>query len=446
MTSDRDFDRLARAWLERGPDEAPDRVIAAVLQAAETTPQVRRGLRWPTWRSFPMNRLPMAAGAVAVLAVVVGGGFLISRQTGPVGVGVVASPSPIAVPSPSAGSVEKPVPTDLQSVWLGAPRDVPGLLTAYRYRFELKRDTFRFPLDDFVQGQLFAGASIVDGDVLRLTSSDTTGGCQVGDVGTYTWSFSTSATRLTMTLVGDACTARRTALPGVWQRMTCVNPDDGCLGDLVEAGRYASQYFTPRLAGGGLWTPQWGALTYTVPAGWANSADWPNSFVLTPSDAYANEGPTGPRDGSTREISAFRLPFVVSQDAACVGPAASNSPTTVDGLIGAIRGMESVASSAPTSITIDGHPAKWIDVSIAPSWTESCPDVPSGQPVALLLGSGSVGADEHVIGLVGNEKMRLVFVDVGGQVALIDIDSSDPTRFDDLVTQAMPIIESFTFE
>jgi hypothetical protein len=31
MTSERDFDRLARAWLEQGPDEAPDRVIAAVL-------------------------------------------------------------------------------------------------------------------------------------------------------------------------------------------------------------------------------------------------------------------------------------------------------------------------------------------------------------------------------------------------------------------------------
>ena len=42
MTSERDFDRLAQAWLELGPDEAPDRAVAAVLQAAETTPQVRR--------------------------------------------------------------------------------------------------------------------------------------------------------------------------------------------------------------------------------------------------------------------------------------------------------------------------------------------------------------------------------------------------------------------
>ena len=56
MTSERDFDRLARAWLELGPDEAPDRVIATVLQAADTMPQVRRRVAWPIWRSFTMNR------------------------------------------------------------------------------------------------------------------------------------------------------------------------------------------------------------------------------------------------------------------------------------------------------------------------------------------------------------------------------------------------------
>ena len=49
MTEERDFDRLARAWLELGPDKAPDRAIAAVLQAVETTPQVRsRPWRLPT--------------------------------------------------------------------------------------------------------------------------------------------------------------------------------------------------------------------------------------------------------------------------------------------------------------------------------------------------------------------------------------------------------------
>ena len=447
MTSERDFDRLARAWLELGPDEAPDRVIAAVLQAAETMPQVRRRVAWPTRRPFQMNRLLLFAGAAVLLVALIGGGALIGGRAN-VAVSVTPSPTAAAPTAPRArpAAAPAPVPTALQSTWVGAPRSIPGLLASARYRFELKLNTFRFPFDEFGQGQLLASASTEDGDVLRLSSTDTPGGCQVGDVGTYRWSLSSSGTRLTFTVVNDACAARRAALPGDWQRVACKNTESACFGDLVEAGTYPSQYFAPRLAASGSWQPDWGALTYTVPAGWANSADWPNSFVLTPSDAYANEGPTGPRDGSVREISAFRLPVAVSQDAACVGPTVPSSPTSVDGLIGYVQGLKSVVASAPTSITIDGHPAKWMDVTIAPTWKTSCPDGPSGEPVALMLGSGDASADQHVIGLAGSEKVRLVFVDVGGQVALVVIDSSDPARFDDLVTQAMPIIGSFTFK
>ena len=100
MTDERTFDRLARAWLELGPDEAPDRVIAAVLQATEATPQVRRPLRWPIWRSFPMPRLPIVATVVAILVVVIGGGLFLSRSNGPAQVGG-PSPSPIASASPA---------------------------------------------------------------------------------------------------------------------------------------------------------------------------------------------------------------------------------------------------------------------------------------------------------------------------------------------------------
>ena len=86
MTTDHDFDRLARAWLDLGPDEAPDRVIATVLQAAETMPQVRRPIRWPVWRDFDMTRLPIfAVTAAAVLVVLVGGALILNRgSTGPV--------------------------------------------------------------------------------------------------------------------------------------------------------------------------------------------------------------------------------------------------------------------------------------------------------------------------------------------------------------------------
>ncbi len=114
MTSERDFDRLARAWLELGPDEAPDRVVAAVLQAAETTPQVRRPIRWPTWRSFHMNRMSLAAGAVAILVVVMGGGILLNQRNqavtgGPSPTpGVTSSQPAVVAPSATPGVSASP--------------------------------------------------------------------------------------------------------------------------------------------------------------------------------------------------------------------------------------------------------------------------------------------------------------------------------------------------
>jgi hypothetical protein len=93
MTHERDFDRIARAWLDLGPDQAPDRVVTAILRATETTPQVRRAFAVPIWR-------PFAVAAVAVLAiVVVGVGLLLIQRNQPSVGGPAGSPS--ATPSPS---------------------------------------------------------------------------------------------------------------------------------------------------------------------------------------------------------------------------------------------------------------------------------------------------------------------------------------------------------
>ena len=70
MTATRDPDRLLRAWLDLMPDEAPDRAIAAVLQATQAAPQAR-ALPWTgRWRS-PMNRLPRAVTAMATVLILV---------------------------------------------------------------------------------------------------------------------------------------------------------------------------------------------------------------------------------------------------------------------------------------------------------------------------------------------------------------------------------------
>ena len=51
-------------------------------------------------------------------------------------------------------------------------------------------------------------------------------------------------------------------------------------------------------------------------------------------------------------------------------------------------------------------------------------------------------------GSAAPEKWRLILLDLGDSnvIAIILDDSSSVSRFDDLVTQAMPIVESFTFK
>ena len=72
MTTSRDADRILRAWLDLMPDEAPDRTVAAVLQAVETMPQSRRSVLRGPRRSASMNRISLIAVAAVLAAAVVG--------------------------------------------------------------------------------------------------------------------------------------------------------------------------------------------------------------------------------------------------------------------------------------------------------------------------------------------------------------------------------------
>jgi hypothetical protein len=451
MTSERDFDRLARAWLELGPDEVPDRVVAGVLKATGSTPQVRRRLRRPTWRLRPMNRSFALAAIAAALVVVVGGGIILTRPTDPNGVaGTSASPVTSTSAAPSASPVTSsaggPIPTILRSTWIGPKRTIAGLLPSDRYQIDLGPSTFGFPYDTrTIAPQLASIASAPAPGQLQFVTTDATAGCKPGDVGRYSWDLSAGGVQLTIVAGTDTCVARAAALPGVWFRVACQNVPDGCLGDL-EAGTFSSQYFTPQLTTDAAWRPTWGALTYTVPAGWANSADWPNSFGLTPSVDYAKAGATGAANGSIHEVDLYRRPAASAQDSGCSTNVVASVPTTVDGLIGYLTGLKSLVSTSPVAATVAGHPAKWIDIKIAPGWTKTCPDS-GGTPTAVLLAHTKNGLSDYGIGLTGAEQDRMIFVDLGaGNVVLIAIDSTDPARFDELVAQATPIIATFAFK
>src|SRR4029079_2406821 len=66
MSATRDPDPIVRAWLDLMPDEAPDRVVDAIRDAIELTPQAAAG-------RLGRRRLPSLARYLAVAAGPVGG-------------------------------------------------------------------------------------------------------------------------------------------------------------------------------------------------------------------------------------------------------------------------------------------------------------------------------------------------------------------------------------
>jgi len=448
MTSERDFERLAKAWLELGPNEAPDRVVAAVLQAAETTSQVRRPLLRPLWRTFPMTRLSIAAIAV-VLVAVVGGGIMLSRGGDQSVGGPAATPAPTTTPSAaaSASTGAATVSPRIQGTWMGGPRSLPGVVAGAGTALQLG------PASLVVTQSAGAGqpglsaqaGSPDDGRLHVVTGTRDPAGCAAGVAGDYTWALSSSGRTLTITPVADPCAARASAITGDWLQKACKDTSDNCLGDL-DPGSYKTQFLTPHLKHGQSWAPHYGAVTYTVPDGWANAGDWPSDFSLVPSAAYASFGPKGSSDGTFHEIDIWAHPAATEQTPDCSSKEITSVKPTVDGLIGWLQAQSRFVVSKATAMTVGGRPAKWVDVRLAPDWKGTCPDLPAGTPAGQILARAGGPANE-TLAMAGSEKMRFVFVDIGGgDVAAVVVDSSDPTRFDQLASDAMPIIESMTFE
>jgi hypothetical protein len=439
MTTDCDFDVIARAWLDLMPDEAPDRTVAAVLQAVDTTPQVRRPIRWPTWRSTTMNRLSIALGAAAV--VVVAGTLVLSQAGAPPSVGATPSPiatiashipsSPVATPSSSVTAVVAPIPPDLIGRWMGAQTDPVSKTAGTTILF----NSSGLGISQSNTGNvvvLTAAASSIGSGRFQLESM-TSAACSKGNIGTYSWTRSASGRTLTISAERDDCAARSTAVAGQWWRMGCDDPNDYCLG-VLDAGTYASEFIAPRLEPGAKWAADFGALSYRVPDGWANSGDWPESLDLVPAGEYP------PADGTDppMDVHVVTQPTAADQGTPCSEATALGVSQTVSGIAKWLQNVPGLVATSPKAITIDGHAGQWLDLRVDPAWKRGCDSQTT--PIVTYL-------NPTVVGVGGAERARLILVDLGGgHVVGVVIRTADPTAFDAFVSSAMPIVQSFTFK
>jgi hypothetical protein len=437
MTAHRDHDRILRAWLDLMPDEAPDRTIATVLQAIETTRQ-RRGLRWPVWRPTPMKSTLAALGAASI--VIAAGSVLIARSSGP-SVGATPTIATVTASAGSAGSAapsaaaaaNQPLPRALQARWMGGNTEFvpPGAGTS------IKLDADRLAMTASNSNNVVLLAATVSAPspgVIEVTGSGEQD-CRATDLGVYSWTQSPSGLTLTTRLVADDCAGRGRALAGTWYRMACRDASANCLGPL-DAGTYASQFVGPKLGPGETWTPQFGALKYTVPDGWANYADWPGWIGLTPvadfdrtTSSQVDPGVGIIVDG---QVSAE------THDVPCSGKADSIVPSTPSAILDSIRRVRGLIVGPATAITIGGRPGLRVDLQVDAGKIEPCG---TEHAVEYMIAAG----EGHTIGT--NERRQLVLLDLGeGHVVAIEIQSIDPARFEAFAVEAMPIVESLRFK
>jgi hypothetical protein len=461
MSRDRDIERVMQTWLRDGPSEMPDRVFDAVLDRVGRQPQ--RPLARARLRVRDMNLYLRIAAIAATLIIAVGAGYaLVLRSstpeagsaTPPALATAVPSAAPSAAPSAGAGAI----PPALAGSWIAPKRDVPLIRPGGPKFLVLAIDDRGIARvrTNLIGPPQNAGEATVAGDGrITFSSQDQAviGGpsvlCRASDTGAYSWSVSADGRTLDLEASHDDCVARQQAFTGSWVRSGCQSMD-ACLGD-VPAGTYSSHVFDP-------WalveadTPRTGmdgAVTYTVPSGWANSLDLASGLDLVTSAAYADLDASG-QPTSWHGVYLRGRPVAAVQDPTCTNTAASGVGHALADLSGWIDHHPGLITSPSTTLTVDGHPATMLDIALDPSWTETCPDVPGGTPVVVLFtGRGSNGDtwSWRIGGAGGEERQRLILVDLGeGRVLLIALkDASTPSAFDDLVSAAMPIIESFRF-
>ncbi len=274
-------------------------------------------------------------------------------------------------------------------------------------------------------------------DVLRLTALSPNLGCRPFDEGTYRWALSPGGTTMTLTALADACTARLAALPGTWTHTACREAAQDCLGPL-EAGTYRSTEFDGTLAG------STGQLSYTVADGWANTSDHAINYALRPATDYAND-PGFDGNDTVSGVYVWAGTLAADQPPDCSAVPANGVATTADAIADHIAHLDGLDVVDRGSTIISGRAARVLDVALDPAYTRPCP-WSGGSAFRSLILFADAGADGGVQGLASGERARIVFVDVApGRVSSIWIDGP-AERFDTLVRDATPIVETFQFE
>ena len=410
------FERqLPTALTDLADPRTPDYLVDILGQTARTRQR-------PAWanpgRWNPMSGLrgrpALLTAIAAVLILVVGGAFLVSRRDQPAVGDPTASPSTpsSAVPSAGAsgavvspGSTPKPgpIPAAIVGTWIAPVREVGGMdqSATSSIRFDDLKDDPQAPGFNIDLGaQSFgqeARADEVEPGVLRFVSRSSPGGCLDKDVGRYRWSMP-SADHLKLELISDQCPNRSAITPGDWIR-SGVGESDGGPGIAAD--------FTP-------------FFEFTLPAG--TYRGYGNMH-----DAVRLDGSDGSTFKAWKDIDGFVDPCDDQKGRIDLEPG-------VDPFVAYLSSSDGLTVTDTKDTTIDGHPAIQVELTTKAGLDPAgCADggVLIGVPNRWTSGDVALGIGETDTFIVTEvDGATIVFEVLDGSGAVLQ-DVVDSIRFID---------------
>jgi len=225
--------------------------------------------------------------------------------------------------------------------------------------------------------------------------------------------------------VGGPPTAAPTALPSPTAAPSpsatpfpCQNDIAGCAGSL-SAGSHQSSAFKP-------------ALSFTTPAGWANSQDTPTIYELDPNVPGA------------LYILVWSNAQVTAHTATCEGSPVAGVGTKPSDWVSYLKTLPGLVTGPQSTVKFGAYSGLSLLTTVKPGWTKTCPNF-DFTSVQFLMDTDPV-AGIPTYGAASGERTRNYFVDVAGrtvviQVYTLDSDAVDPTAMADL----QPVLDSIRF-
>ncbi len=189
---------------------------------------------------------------------------------------------------------------------------------------------------------------------------------------------------------------------------------NGCAGPLA-AGAHSSAQLVP-------------PISFSVPNGWENVADTTENYWLRSSSGGA-------------EVRVYTHVAIADQTPDCAAAKKAGVGNAVQDWIDYLGTHPGLAMTAPVPARVGGYDGQTVQISVKPTWTQTCPFDTSRPFVVVLTDSWN---PTRVQGLGADGDMHLTFLDVGGQTVIVDSDGSSadmPT----LLAAAQPVIDSIRF-